>query len=365
MSFKTGSISFQIFNLKTPWPEVDILSEKLRAAALPPLNTLCEESIHGWAGHRHAQDRDITPESIALGGIDLFHLVQAERRVSAALLRSECAMEEQAVMQAEEKDYLNQQMRSEIKKSVKERLLPEQPPTLKAIEVACPRGAYLYTTGVSEKQSDALVLCLMQTLGLSLDAMDPEAAALILKGVDASRFAPKSFSFEVPDVQSDITVGREFLTWLWYCSEKRGGLMRSAEHGEFAYMVEGPLDFVMEGRGAHETIMKKGQPMLAVETKAALQSGKTLKSAKITFCRGEEVWNFTLDADTFTFKGMKLPQTENFDQVGKFQERMIFLEIFRSVFFELFSSYIEERTSNWDLVANEIKHWVADRPVSS
>ena len=364
MSFKTGSISFQIFNLKTPWPEVEVLAEQLHAQALPPLDTLCEESIHGWTGYRHAQDRNITPESITLGGINLFHLVQAERRVSAALLRSECAMEEQAMMQAEDKEYLNQQMRSEIKKSVKERLMPEQAPRLKAIEVACPRGAYLYTTGVSEKQNDALVLCLMQTLGLSLFAMEPEAAALILKGVDASRFAPKSFSFDIPDVQSDITVGREFLTWLWHCSERRGGLFLSPQHGEIAYMIEGPLDFVMEGRGAHETIMKKGQPLLAAETKAALESGKTLKSAKVTFCRGEEVWSFTLDADTFTFKGMKLPQTESFDQVGKFQERMIYLETFRAVFFELFSTYIEERTSNWELVSNEIKHWVADRQVS-
>ena len=364
MSFKTGSVSFQIFNLKTPWPEVEILAKKLAAQALPPLNTLCEESIHGWTGYRHAQDRDITPESITLGGINLFHLVQAERRVSAAILRSECAMEEQALMEAEEKTYLNQQMRSEIKKQVKERLLPDQAPNLKAIEVASPRGAYLYSTAVSEKQHDALVLSLVQALGLSVFAMSPEYAALALAGVDVGDFPPKSFSFKVPDVQSDITAGREFLTWLWYCSEKRGGLVNTDEQGQVAYMIEGPLDFVMEGRGAHETIMKKGEPLLASETKAALVAGKTLKSARITFARGEEVWSFVLDADTFTFKGMKLPVVESFDQVGKFQERTVYLEAFRSIFFDLYYSYLMERTNNWDLVSNEIKHWVQDRAVS-
>lgn len=365
MSMTKGSLSFQILHVKTPWPDPEILAQKLGAHALPPLDTLCEESVHGWTGYHHAQDRNITDENISLGGINLFRLVQAERKVPATLLQSECAMEEQAIMQAEDRDYLNQQTRSEIKKNTKERLFPDQPPTLKEIEVAVPHGDYLYTTATSEKQNDSLVLALIQTLGLSVLSMDAEGAALHLKNVDVRDFSPKSFSFDVPDVQSDITAGREFLTWLWYCSEKRGGLMNSNQHGQFSYMIEGPLDFVMEGRGAHEIIMKKGEPMLASETKAALMAGKTLKSARVTFCRGEDVWSFKLDADTFTFKGMKLPQTETFNQEGKFKERMIFLETFREVFFELFSTYIEERTSNWDLVANEIKRWVADRQVSA
>lgn len=364
MSMSKGTLSFQLFNLMNPLPDPEDLADKLRAAALPPLGTLCEESIHGFTGYRHAQDRDITVESITLGGIHYFLLVQAERKIPATLLQSECAMEEQSVMQSEDRQYLNQQMRSEIKKSITERLMPEQSPTLKAIEVACPRGAYLYSTAVSEKQHDTLVLGIMQTLGVSLRAMDPETAAHVLKSVDPLDFPPKSFSYEVPDVASDISVGREFLTWLWYCSEKRGGLVNIDGVGQIAYMIEGPLDFVMEGKGAHETIIKKGEPMLAAESKAALVAGKTLKSARVTFCRGEEVWSFTLDADTFTFKGMKLPQTESFDPAGRFQERMIHLEIFRQIFFGLYCSYIEDRTTQWDSVAGQIKQWVAERPSS-
>jgi hypothetical protein len=180
---------------------------------------------------------------------------------------------------------------------------------------------------------------------------------------DVYSFPPKSFSFNVPDMATDITAGREFLTWLWYCSEKRGGLHSSSSAGQFAYMIDGPLDFMMEGKGAHETIMKNGEPVLAAETKAALLAGKTLKRARIIFARGEEVWSCTLDADTFAFKGLKLPQTETFDRVGKFQERMVFLETFRTMFFELFTKYLEERTDRWDIVSTEIKHWVQERAV--
>jgi recombination associated protein RdgC len=182
---------------------------------------------------------------------------------------------------------------------------------------------------------------------------------------DVYSFPPKSFSFNVPDTCADITAGREFLTWLWYCSEMRGGLHRSDTIGQFAYMIDGPLDFVLEGRGAHETIMKKGEPLLAAETKAALLAGKTLKQARIIFARGEEVWACSLDADVFAFKGLKLPPTESFDRVGKFQERMIHLVTFRTLFLELFTTYLAERSNNWETISNEIKHWVQNRAVQA
>jgi hypothetical protein len=339
-------------------------TDKLAAAALPPLTTLTEEQIHGWCGHRHTQDRNITEESTKLGGIHLFQLVQAQRKVHASLLQSECAMEEQAVMQVERLEYLNQQRRSQIKQHVKARLAPEVSPTLRSIEVAISCGI-LYATATSDRQIDAFMLSFMQTTGISATPLDPEALAQHLLKVDIFSFPPKSFSFAVADTATDIIAGREFLTWLWYCSEKRGGLHRSEQCGEFAFMIEGPLDFMMEGRGAHETIMKKGEPLLAAETKAALVAGKTLKSARLTFARGEEIWSCKLEADSFAFKGMKLPQTERFDRVGKFQERIKHIDTFRTLFCELYHQYLNERTEHWDVVSNEIKHWVHERPVQS
>ena len=362
MSFQTGSISFRIFK-PSRIPTEEELSAKLAAAVLPPLNTLCEESISGWAGHNHIQDRDINEESICLGGYFLFHLVQAARKVPSVILQSECAMEERAVMQAEGATYLNQQRRSEIRKDVKERLLPDQQPTLKAIEI-CFAGGFCYASACSERQLDALVLTFMQTTGIALSALDPEGMAEHLKQIDVRDFPQRSLTFELPDVAADISAGREFLTWLWYCSEKRGGLLQTSSTGQIAYMVEGPLDFVMEGRGSHETIIKKGEPMLAKESKAALQAGKTLKSAKITFARGEKIWSCRLDADSFVFRSLKLPLTESFDRVGKFQERMVHLETFRAIFVELYHRYLDERTNSWDIVSNEIKHWVRERPAS-
>ncbi len=366
MGFEKGSLSFRVFFASRDLNRDDV--ERFAAAALPPLNTLIEEEVHGWVAGRHLLERNITEDSAFLGGYLRLTLTQAQKKVPASLLAAECAVEEMAVMEAEDKQYLNQQARAEIKKQVKERLLPDMPPQLKGIDfVFDKRSHMIYASATSEKQVDAFVLSLMQTTGCSAQAADPEAIASKTEGIDVQGWAPSSFSGEIEDGMVDGTAGREFLMWLWYCSEKRGGLTLIPDVGEIAFMVEDPLTFVMEGKGAHEITLRKGEPMLSAETRTALLSGKKLKKAKVQFVRGEEVWAFTFDADEFIFRSLKLPQTETYDRVGKFQERMVLLETFRQCFFTLYREFIKERneSANWNKTKDAMRQWVAERPVSA
>jgi hypothetical protein len=365
MGFEKGSLGFRMFFASRDLNSEDV--EKFAAQALPPLNTLVEEEVHGWVAGRHLLDRNITEETAYLGGYLRLTLTQAKKTVPASLLAAECAVEEMAVMEADDKQYLNQQARSEIKKQVKERLLPDMPPQLKGIDfVFDERSHMIYASATSEKQVDAFVLTLMQTTGCSAQAADPETMAAKTEGIDVQNWAPASFSGELEDGMVDGTAGREFLMWLWYGSEKRGGLSQIPDVGEIAFMVEGPLTFVMEGKGAHEITLRKGEPMLSAEARTALLSGKKLKKAKLQFVRGEEVWAFTFDADEFVFRSLKLPQTETFDRVGKFQERMVLLETFRQCYFHLFREFVKERdnSAQWKKTKEAMRQWVAERPVS-
>ena len=366
MSFEKGSLSFRMFFAQRDFVAEDI--NKFAAAAFPPLNSLAEEEIHGWVASRHMLDRNITEETAYLGGYLRLTLTQAKKKVPTSLLQAECAVEEMAAMEAEEKQYLNQQARSEIKAQVKERLLPDMPPQLKGIDfVFDERSHMIYSTATSEKQLDAFVLSLMQTTGVVAQVADPENIASKTADVNVQNWTPSSFSDELEDGMVDGTAGREFLMWLWFCSEKRGGLANIPEVGEMAYMVEGPLTFVMEGKGAHEITLKKGEPMLSAEARTALLSGKKLKKAKLQFVRGEEVWTFTFDADDFVFRSLKLPQTETFDRIGKFQERMVLLETFRQSFFHLYGEFVKERNTarEWKETKVAMQKWVADRPTSA
>ncbi len=366
MGFEKGTVSFRMFFASRDLGPEDV--DKFAAAALPPLNTLVEEEVNGWVAGRHLLDRNVTEENAFLGGYLRLTLTQAKKMVPTSLLQAECAVEEMAVMEADDKNYLNQTQRSEIRKQVKERLLPEMPPQLKGIDfVFDERSHMIYASATSEKQVDAFVLSLMQTTGCGATPADPETIAERLSQINVQHWAPSSFSDELEDGMVDGTAGREFLMWLWFCSEKRQGLVQVPDVGEMAFMVEGPLTFVMEGKGAHEITLRKGEPMLSAEARTALLSGKKLKKAKMQFVRGEEVWAFTFDADDFVFRSLKLPETETFDRVGKFQERMVFLETFRQAFFHLYSSFANERNDSkvWKETKEEMRKWVAARPTQA
>ncbi len=366
MGFEKGSLGFRMFFASRDLTEEDV--DRFAAQALPPLNTLAEEEVHGWVAGRHLLDRNITHDNAFLGGYLRLTLTQAKKKVPASLLAAESAVEEMAAMEAEGRQYLNQQQRGEIRRSVSERLLPDMPPQLKGIDfVFDPRSHLIYASATSEKQVDAFVLSLMQTTGCSAQAADPIAIAAKTEGIDVEGWAPASFSGELEDGMVDGTAGREFLMWLWYSSEKRGGIAQVPEAGEIAFMVEGPLTFVMEGKGAHEIALRKGEPMLSAEARTALLSGKKLKKAKLQFVRGEESWAFSFDADEFVFRSLKLPPTETYDRIGKFQERMVLLETFRQIVFHLYREFVKERhaPATWKKTKEAMRQWVADRPASA
>ena len=366
MGFEKGSLSFRMFFPSRPLGADDI--DRFAAAALPPLSTLAEEEVHGWVAGRHLLDRGIDTENAFLGGYLRLTLTQAKRTVPPSLLQAECAVEEMAQMEAEGAEYLNQQARREVRREVKERLLPDMPPQLKGIDIVFDeRSRILYATATSDKQADALVLNLLQTSGCSAEPVDPETLAAKAEGIDVRNWSPVSFSEDLEDGMVDGTAGREFLMWLWYSCEKRGGVEQVPDAGEIAFMVEGPLTFVMEGRGAHEIMLKRGEPMLSAEARAALLSGKKLKKAKVQFARGEEAWSFTFDADGFVFRNLKLPQTEAYDRAGKFQERMVLLDTFRRIVFHLYCCFARERNppEAWKDTKAAMRKWVAERPVTA
>ena len=358
MSFESGSISFRMFYVPGELP-ADI-HEKFAADVLGSVDYLLDEELHGWVGPRHLLDRDINEGSAWPSGFLRLTLTQAQRKIPASLLRAECRMEELARMQAEHRDYVNRATRSEIKKQVTERLLPQMPPQLKGIDFCYdPKEKILYASALSEKQLDAFLISFGKTTGVKLIPVEPVSAAWSEARCRADQWSPWSFAAEQ---WADCMPGREFLMWLWFMSEAKGGEVDLPEGGKFAVLVEGPLLFDQEEQG--ETAIRKGEPMLSAETRAALLSGKKLRRAKLTLARGEECWTVTLDADSFAFRSIKLPPTEAIDAEGRFQERMEMLETFRQAFLGLYCTFAKLRDDKGACkkLDAEMKAWMSARP---
>jgi len=359
MSFESGSVSFRLFYVPGSLP--DTIHERFADEVLGSIDNLLDEELHGWVGPRHLLDRDISETSVWPSGFLRLTLCQAQRKIPASLLRAECRMEEMVWMQAERRDYVNRQQKSEIKQQVIERLLPQMPPQLKGIDLCYdPKEKMLYASALSDKQLDAFLINFGKTTATKLIPVDPVSAAWSEARCRADQWPPLGFAAAQ---WADNAPGREFLMWLWFMSEARGGNVTLSEGGSFAVLVEGPLLFDQEEQG--ETSIRKGEPMLSAETRAALLSGKKLRRAKLTLARGgEECWTCTLDADAFIFRSLKLPKTEAIDAAGRFQERMEMLDTFRQAFLGLYGTFVQLRNdpAHCKTLEAEMKAWMAARP---
>lgn len=363
MAFEHGAVSFRAFRLARELPDDAI--RRLAAHAAPPLESITAEETAGWVSGRHLLDRTINEDTAYYAGILRVALRLGQRKIPPSLLQAECRMEELARMAASNRPFLNRTERSEIRKEVAERLLPGMPPQLKAIPlVHRPGDSVLYAGALSVAQSDLLASRFLQTFGFHLVPLTPGAAALARQKIVVEDLKPASFSPDVPDEAMTTQAGREFLTWLWYVGEAEGGTLQVEGQGEVAILIEGPLTFVHEGNGAHETVLRRGEPVNSAEAKTCLLSGKKLRQAKLTLAVKDEIWKAGVDADEFVFRSLMLPEPEpGLDPTSRFLDRLTLLDRFRDIVYGLYDEYLARRRSpaRWQEVKKGLREWVKGR----
>lgn len=364
MGFEHGSVSFRCFQSPRPFPE-DVID--LFAGEAAPGMTSAEAQFSGWVSSRHLLDRHITEETVRCGSLLRLTLLQAERKIPSSLLKTECTIEELALKAAESLDYVNARRRREIKEQVTERLLPNMPLQLKGIDVVYnPASQMLYAEAMTVPQSDLLMARLLAVLDFHVYPCLPDMLFKDITGQDPAELPAVTFSPQLDLQESGALVGQEFLTWLMYRAEKKGGtVVSNKQGGTFHFMLEGPLTFTHEGSGAHTTVLKGGEPVGSAETKTCLMSGKLLKQAKIILQQGEERWSMTLNAQDLSFRSVKLPDTDkDFDPVSRFEQRIQLLETCEQVITELFEEYARLRTGpGFSAEMSALHNWVKDRRV--
>ena len=196
MGFESGAVSFRVFHLPRTMPgdALDLFAEN----AIPPVDTVSHGELRGWASGRHLLERNITEDTSVYGGYLHLNLVSAERKIPKSLLQAECRMEELAHMAANGTDYLARSTKSEIRRTVEERLLPQMPPQLKGIPMLHDRSTQrLYAGALPVGQVDTFLAYFQHTLGYSAIPMLPEAVALQRKDSDTRNWRPASFSDDV------------------------------------------------------------------------------------------------------------------------------------------------------------------------
>ena len=365
MPFDQGNLTFRICRMPEAMPEDAV--KKFAEHAGQPLEMVHDEPMWGWVSPRHLLDCNITEETIKTAGYYHLCLRQAERKIPASLLTAECRLEELSRMAAAGTDHINKKERKTIKEEVQQRLLPDMPPQLSGIYFVIDEAEkLLFTTATSQHALDIFLSMFNKTFGFEPIPLNPDLIATDMYGI-APEDVPGiciSPNMKQPQGEGNGTLGENFLTWLWFYQEQRGGVLPPSKLGEFALMIDGPLTFVSEGSGALESVVRKGTPTISAEAKAALMVGKKLKSAKFILARDQnQEWSCTLDAEEFTFRGLKLPEGEAMDHDSIFEERMTNLFIFHSAFFGLFEKFLREMTdpAKAEEYQTKAREWVANK----
>lgn len=162
-------------------------------------------------------------------------------------------------------------------------------------------------------------------------------------------------------------IGQEFLTWLWWKSEERGGAIELPGRGDIVVVFEKHM-LLEVGKGeSNEKIICSGLQSELQEARTGLKMGKKLEQARIQIVFNDYEFNFTFAAALMEFRSVKLPKTaeqegnENNpeEQEGMTLERIYLFEELVKIVDELFKLFIDLRISpEWRDELLKIRSWV-------
>jgi recombination associated protein RdgC len=167
-------------------------------------------------------------------------------------------------------------------------------------------------------------------------------------------------------------LGQEFLTWLWWKSEERGGSVELPGEGDITVVFEKHM-LLESGEGeSTEKIVCTGLQTELQEARTGLQMGKKLEQARIVIGHNDYEYSFTLAAALMEFRNVRLPKTEttendksdNPEEVeGMILERIYLFEELIKLVNALFRMFLNVRLGSvWREELQKIRHWVAKSP---
>ncbi len=356
MPFERGTFPLTMFKLTADLPEN--ASELFNSRKAGRLEDVKDETQIGWTGCNHLLETEINEENIQLGGFVFTNLRTARKKVPASQLKADIKIEELAHIRASGNPDLSRKKKKEIREEVTERLMSEATPQFSGTQVVIDQtDNTVYLGAASVAAADTFIALFNDTFKIAPIQIVPEEFMAEKKMMQSAYNG-----IRLPNGETDdYTPGRDFLTWLWYFSEEKGGEVDVKTFGRFAVMPEGPLTFASEGQGAFESVVRKGNPLKSAEAKTALSTGKKLKKANLTFARADEVWSCSFDADGFAFSGMKLPEGEEMDPASRFAERVNNVHIFKEVLRTYFMKFLDDLETDNDDINRRIATWIEER----
>ena len=170
---------------------------------------------------------------------------------------------------------------------------------------------------------------------------------------------------------TDLVLGQEFLTWLWFRSENNNSFDVIDSDGKSGgtYMLSvGQRMVVQGGEGEErETASISGAFSPLREARLGLATGKKVTRALITLDKAGEQWQLTLKAEDFSIGALKTPTVDKNDKEDDpdalFFEKIYLIEAGIDAVDHIYKYFLGLRLSKeWIEESAEIRTWIKARP---
>jgi recombination associated protein RdgC len=168
-------------------------------------------------------------------------------------------------------------------------------------------------------------------------------------------------------IQEKRFLGQEFLAWLWYKSEERGGSVEVPGRGDVLVVFEKHMLLEYGEGDASEKVICRGLQTELKEARAGLGLAKKPEQARIRLAHGDYEFSVTLTAAIFEFRNVRLPKTvdsadegKNAESMeGRILERIALFEQLTHLVGDLFRLFINIRASHlWNEELVKIRAWI-------
>jgi hypothetical protein len=375
MGLLKGTLTFSRYRLAGPLPPrfKEFFDRQIRAFSFREVPGGGAEKSLGWTGLENPLDTQFAYANYAIGDYLAFSLRIDRKQVPPSLLKLKLLEAEKKASGEKGGKFVSKEGQDEMRERVRLDLLQKAQPVPSFFDVGWSVAQnWLFFGSLSTKVLGEFEDLFKRTFNIGLHPFFPWDPRY-LEGKTAEKIAAlKGSSLLASPAQPNdgkpmnpSLLGRDFLTWLWFASEERGGAVRIQGGGdvEIQFVRRMALE---SGEGEYaSSVICQGLHADLKEGKIAIREGKRIKEARLQIRADTDQWEFTLKADPFQIQSLKLPagfslSEEEEEKEGRILERIHLTEKALQILDQLFSFFLVRRLSSaWS--AEEIprlKKWV-------
>ncbi|XPV77232.1 MAG: hypothetical protein ACNI27_04745 [Desulfovibrio sp.] len=163
-------------------------------------------------------------------------------------------------------------------------------------------------------------------------------------------------------------LGQDFLTWLWFRSERNNSWFQTKGGDHFALNMEQRISVQGGDNDGKETASVSSPRGVLTEARTGLRHGKKVSKAQIRIEIEEESWIMTIKSDDFGLSGLKTPKVDTKQEDGDDPDSRIFEKIFLlekclTYLDDIYMQFVDLRVDgNWAEELIHMRKWIETEP---